>query len=44
MSGNLDLIVKEKAEKWLSGNYDEDTNGRHGYARPCELPEKSLSG
>lgn len=25
MDGNLDLIVKERAEKWLSGDYDEAT-------------------
>ena len=25
MSENLDLIVKERAEKWLSDSYDEET-------------------
>ncbi len=31
MSENLDLIVKERAEKWLSDSYDEETRKRVKY-------------
>ena len=42
MSENLDLIVKERAEKWLSDSYDEETRKRVKYLidnDPKELTE-----
>ena len=43
MSGNLDLIVKERAEKWLSGNYDEDTKKQVKYLMDNNLGELTES-
>ena len=42
MSENLDLIVKERAEKWLSDSYDEETRKKVKYLidnDPKELTE-----
>lgn len=39
----MDLIVKERAEKWLSGNYDEDTKKQVKYLMDNNLGELTES-
>lgn len=43
MSDNLDLIVKERAQKWLDGNYDEATKSKVKYLIDNNMAELTES-
>lgn len=43
MSENMDQLIKEKAEKWLTGNYDEETKKQVKYLLDNDIKELTES-